>query len=59
MEENKNNYSVYYHYNPANDKYYIGITKQEPERRWNNGYGYHKLLAQRYANMVGIILSTL
>lgn len=39
MEEN--NYNVYYHYNPANGKYYIGITKQEPERRWNNGYGYH------------------
>ena len=30
MKEKKNNYSVYYHYNPKNDKYYItcpGIAK--------------------------------
>ena len=40
MEENKNRYSVYYHYNPYNNKYYIGITMQEPQKRWGCG-GYH------------------
>lgn len=40
MEEKKNNYSVYYHYNPRNGKYYIGITMQEPTKRWNRGNGY-------------------
>lgn len=40
MEERKNNYSVYYHYNPKNGKYYIGITMQEPQKRWNSGNGY-------------------
>ena len=40
MEENKNIYSVYYHYNPYSQKYYIGITMQEPQKRWGCG-GYH------------------
>lgn len=35
-----NNYIVYMHTSP-NDKRYIGITSQKPERRWrNNGEGY-------------------
>lgn len=34
-----NNYSVYIHLFP-NNKVYIGITKQKPKRRWNNGQGY-------------------
>lgn len=34
-----NNYSVYIHLFP-NNKVYIGITKQKPENRWNNGKGY-------------------
>ena len=34
-----NNYSVYIHLFP-NNKVYIGITKQKPEHRWNNGKGY-------------------
>lgn len=39
-------WTVYVHIVPKNirqvdnDKYYVGITKQEPERRWQNGYGY-------------------
>lgn len=37
MEEN--NYYVYKHLVP-NGKIYIGITKQNPNRRWRNGHGY-------------------
>lgn len=42
MEENKNKYSVYYHYNPKNGKYYIGITMQEPAKRWGYNGGHYK-----------------
>ena len=35
-----NNYKVYKHTNIINNKVYIGLTKQEPKRRWQNGYGY-------------------
>ena len=35
----KNNYIVYAHISP-NDKYYIGITQQNPNNRWKNGKGY-------------------
>ena len=35
----ENNYTVYAHKFP-NGKYYIGLTKQNPIRRWNNGNGY-------------------
>lgn len=31
------NYKVYMHTLP-NGKRYVGITKQEPEKRWLNGY---------------------
>ena len=37
MEEKK--YFVYKHTFP-NNKVYIGITQQEPEKRWKNGFGY-------------------
>lgn len=33
------NYFVYMHVSP-NEKRYIGITSNKPERRWQNGYGY-------------------
>ena len=36
-----NNYVVYIHISPSN-KRYIGITSQEPKRRWQNGKGYYK-----------------
>lgn len=32
-------YCVYMHITP-NGKKYVGITKQKPNRRWKNGYGY-------------------
>ena len=36
----KNNYKVYVHINKTNGKRYVGITRQEPEKRWQNGLGY-------------------
>ena len=34
------NYKVYMHKNKINNKVYIGITKQDLKRRWQNGKGY-------------------
>lgn len=35
------NYYVYLHISPSN-KYYVGLTKQNPLKRWANGRGYSK-----------------
>ena len=32
---------VYIHINKINDKKYVGITSQEPQKRWVNGFGYY------------------
>lgn len=34
-------YTVYKHTTPSG-KVYVGITKQKPEQRWDNGNGYKK-----------------
>ena len=34
------NYTVYMHTNKINKKVYVGITCQEPKKRWKNGLGY-------------------
>lgn len=33
-------YTVYRHYNRLTNKSYIGMTSQNPKRRWHNGWGY-------------------
>ena len=33
-------YTVYVHKNLKNEKYYVGSTKMNPKRRWQNGRGY-------------------
>lgn len=39
------NYKVYVHINTCNNKLYIGVTKRKnPNRRWENGYGYKRNL---------------
>lgn len=35
-------YTVYQHRNLKNGKSYIGMTSQNPKKRWNNGNGYKK-----------------
>lgn len=48
------NYIVYKHTFP-NNKVYIGITQQEPEKRWKNGLGYdeHQKIMQRAIKKYG------
>jgi hypothetical protein len=40
--KNVKRYVLYIHTNKQNQKSYIGITGQIPERRWKNGFGYKK-----------------
>lgn len=35
-------YTVYGHCNLTNGKWYVGMTSQEPKKRWKNGLGYQK-----------------
>ena len=48
-----NNYVVYMHKNKINSKVYIGITKQKPKYRWNNGNGYKTQLFYRAIQKYG------
>lgn len=38
--ENQNIYTVYIHTNKTNNKKYVGLTKQDVLKRWENGQGY-------------------
>ena len=40
LTDKQQEYLVYKHTCKANGKCYIGITKQNPEKRWQNGIGY-------------------
>ena len=51
----ENNYYVYKHTFP-NGKVYIGITRQTPEKRWLNGFGYknqHQIVMYRAIQKYG------
>lgn len=52
MEDKK--YCIYKHTFP-NNKVYIGITQQEPEKRWKKGLGYdsHQILMKRAIKKYG------
>lgn len=39
MNDNERKYTVYKHTSPTN-KIYVGITRTDTKRRWQNGYGY-------------------
>lgn len=53
MEEERN-YTVYMHVNKENDKTYIGITCQKPEKRWgSNGVHYQDQPFGRAINKYG------
>jgi len=51
MEER--NYTVYMHKNKINGKVYIGITKQIPKKRWNNGKGYKNQIFEKAIDKYG------
>lgn len=46
-------YTVYMHKNKINSKVYIGITKQKPQYRWNDGNGYKTQLFYRAIKKYG------
>lgn len=47
LEKAFGNYTVYMHKNKINGKVYIGITKQKPKYRWNDGNGYKNQIFYR------------
>ena len=52
MEEKT--YTVYMHDNKINHKKYIGITSQDPEKRWRQGTNYKTCIAfQRAVDKYG------
>lgn len=44
----KNNYTVYFHRNKANGKYYVGITGSSVNKRWRKGKSYTQFVGDNY-----------
>lgn len=44
-KKSKNTFTVYMHENKVNKKKYIGITRNHPQKRWCNGWGYRNCVA--------------
>ena len=40
MKKKPKAYTVYGHCNLTNGKWYVGMTSQEPKKRWESGWGY-------------------
>ena len=53
MLSTEREYKIYRHTNIHNGKVYIGITKQDVEKRWQNGHGYEGTYFGRAINKYG------
>ena len=52
MKKKPKAYTVYGHCNLTNGKWYVGMTSQEPKKRWHSGWGY-KFNSQMWNDIIG------